>query len=132
MHVLLARRAHHDVGEGKASGKMETKRLAFLDGVGGFRLDRKKVGELTAEEVRGLAFKIVGELARDVGQVPLAIRFPEPAASTVLEFVDEAKSLSRHRIELQALATGRDDGSRSGNAIADQDQRDRFDADGDE
>ena len=107
--VLLARRPDDDVGEGEAGGQVEAERLALLDDSASIGVDRQQIGELAAEQLLGLALEVVGELLRNVGQSAERIGFPEPAAAAVLELVDEMLRLARLRLELEALAPGRDD-----------------------
>ena len=67
MDVLFARWADNDVGKGESSRQVKAERLPFF---GRFRcvIDRHKVGELATEQRLRLALKIIGQLARNVGQ----------------------------------------------------------------
>src|SRR5439155_22791762 len=93
MDVLLARRAHDHVREGEARRQMEAERLALFDGIGDVGIDRKEVGELSAEQLARVALEIFRKLPRDIGQSPERVGFPEPSAAAVLELVDEIERL---------------------------------------
>src|SRR5207248_3206201 len=102
MDVLLARRAHDHVGEGEAGRQMEAERLALFDGIGDVGIDRKEVGELSAEQLARVALEIFRELPRDIGQSPERIGFPEPSAAAVPEFIDTMERLLRLPFDGQA------------------------------
>ena len=70
VHVLLAGRANDHVGEGEARRQVEAQRLALFHRVRDVVVDRQQIGELAAEQLLGLALEILGELLRNVGQVP--------------------------------------------------------------
>ena len=65
------------------------------------RVDRKKVGELAAEQLMGFAAEIVRELLRDVGKRRLGIGLPEPAAAAVFELLDEVERFARFGVEIE-------------------------------
>ena len=123
MDVLLARRAHHDVGEGEAGRQMEAERLALLHDIGGVRIDGKEVRELAAEQFARLALEVFGKLPRYIGQGPERIGFPEPAASAVFELVDEIERLLRLPFDGQPAPASRDRFAGVGHAVGHHHQR---------
>ena len=127
--VLVARRADDDVAEREARRQVEAQRALLAQHVAGLVVDRQQVGELAAEQFFGRGLEIVGELLRDVGQGALVIGFPEPAAPAGFEFADEVQRLARFLVERQALAQRGDHRPRGGDAVGDQHQRQRGDAD---
>ena len=126
VNILVACRADHHVGEREARRQMEAKRpLLAHRPLAGADPDRQQVGELAPEHPRGRAFEIVGQLLRDIGQRPLRIGLPEPAAPAILELGDEAKRLLRVGVELQPAPCPGDHRPRARHRISDDHQRQR-------
>src|SRR5258708_17919916 len=126
MHILLACRPNDDVRKGETYGEVEATGLAFLHRIRRRGFDGEKIGELTSEQIDGLALEIVRQLSRHIGQSALGVGFPNPPAATVLKFINEVKRLARQRVQPQSITSGGDDLARSSNAIRDEHQRDDF------
>ena len=108
---------------------MEAERLAFLDHIGSVGIDRKKIRELAAEQLAGLALEVFGKLPRHVGQGSERIGLPEPAAPAVFELVDEPKRLASGGVEPEARPARDEYLLRPGDAVGDQHDAHDLDAD---